>query len=367
MSARHEKSNPNTAEEPKRPKKQPKQKGPKSRRGPIVPLTIFTIVMLVILAGLFVVFSEYRSGSSSEYKAMFSDVSKLEKGDKVRMAGVEVGRIKGVDLVDGNLAEVSFTVDSDQIVYTDTSAVVRYQNLTGDRYMALEHKSGEKKTLDGGGTIPLENTEPALDLDALLGGFKPLLKALDPGQVNQLTSAIISVFQGESGNVAQLLAATNSLTNTLANRDELIGSVIDNLNVVLGTVADNKEHVDSMVDDLQQLISGLSKDAEPIAQSVERLSTAGQSMSDLIADVRPPLQQSLSEGNRLAGNINDDEPFVENVINRLSSDFEKMLRLGAYGSFFNFYLCGVLIRFTGPDGKTMYMPQYEQKTGRCSM
>ena len=338
-----------------------------SARAPIVPLSIFTVIMLVVLAGLFVVFSEYRSGSSVGYNATFKDVSQLEKGDKVRIAGVEVGRITGIDLVAGNLAQVDFTVDSDQIVYTDTKAQVRYENLTGDRYMELAHDGGGTETLDEGGTLPLEQTEPALDLDALLGGFRPLLRALNPDEVNQLTEAIISVFQGESGNVQQLLAATSSLTSTLANRDELIGSVIDNLNIVLGTVSENNGNVDRMVDDLQQLISGLSKDSDPIAQSVERIAGSSQTMSDLIADVRPPLKEDVAQADRIAGLFNDDEEYVDTVMERLPSDFEKMSRLGAYGGFFNFYLCGVIMRLTGPDGQNLYMPQYEQTSGRCSM
>lgn len=336
-------------------------------RAPIVPLAVFTVIMLVILSGLFVVFSQYRSGSSTEYHATFENVSALEQGDKVRIAGVEVGRVKDVELAPGNVANVTFGLDSDQLLYTDSTAAVRYENLTGDRYLALMHDGDGGEQMEDGGTLPIEQTQPALDLDALLGGFKPLLRALNPEEVNKLTSSIIAVFQGEGGNVQQLLAATSSVTTTLANRDELIGSVIDNLNVVLGTVADNKENVDGMVNDLQVLISGLSDDAEPIAQSVERLSDSSGTMADLLNDVRPPLQNDIAQVDRVAGIFNEDEQFVEDVIQRLPSDFEKMSRLGAYGSFFNFYLCGVIVRFTDPaTGQTVFMPQLEQKTGRCS-
>lgn len=337
-------------------------------RGPIVPLTAFAVVMVLILAGLIVVFSEYRSGDSTDFNATFTDVSKLEKGDKVRIAGVEVGRVKSVDIAPGNLAEVKFSVDSDQLVYTNTKALVRYENLTGDRYLALTHDEPGGQLLEAGGMLPVEQTEPALDLDALLGGFKPLLNALNPEEVNRLSSSIIAVFQGEGGNVQQLLAATASVTQTLANRDELIGSVIDNLNTVLGTVADNKENVDGMVDDLQVLISGLSANADPLAQSVERISDSSATMTDLLTDVRPPIQNDIAQLDRVSTLVNNDEQFVDQVLGRLPSDFEKMARLGAYGSFFNFYLCGVIVRFTDPaSGQTMYAPQLEQTTGRCSL
>lgn len=338
------------------------------RRAPTIQLGVFTVVMALILAGLVVVFSEYRTGDSTTFNATFTDASKLEKGDKVRIAGVEVGRVKNVTIAPGNLAEVEFTVDSDQLVYTNTNALVRYENLTGDRYLALTHTAPGGQLLEAGGMLPVEQTQPALDLDALLGGFKPLLNALNPDEVNKLTASIIAVFQGEGGNVQELLSATSSVTQTLANRDELIGSVIDNLNMVLGTVSDNKDNVDGMVDDLQVLISGLSENADPLSQSLERLSDSSASMTDLLTNVRPPLQNDIAQLDRVSTLVNNDAPFVESVIQRLPSDFEHMARLGAYGSFFNFYLCGVIVRFTDPaSGQTMYAPQLEQKTGRCAL
>ena len=336
-------------------------------RKTVIKLVVFAVVMMVVLAGLLVVFSEYRSGDYTEYNAAFTDVSGLESGDKVRIAGVEVGRVKKVALEDGNTAAVGFTVAGDQIVHRSTEAMVRYENLTGDRYLELKRGEGDQSSLEAGGMLPASQTTPALDLDALLGGFKPLFKALEPGQVNQLSESIVQVFQGEGGNVQDLLASTSSLTGALADRDQLIGDVISNLTGVLTTVADNQENVDSIVVNLQELISGLARNAGPLGESVSRLNDTSRSMTTLLADVRPPLREDVAQLDRVAQLINDDEPYVESVINRLPSDFEKMSRLGVYGSFFNFYLCGVIVRVTSPvTGQDVFLPQYEQTTGRCA-
>ena len=336
-------------------------------RATLVKLGIFTTVMVLVLVGLVLVFSEYRSGDFEPYEAAFTDVSGLETGDKVRIAGVEVGKVDRVDLAEGNTADVRFTVAGDQVVHRSTEAVVRYENLTGDRYLELRRGEGDQSPLEPGGALPLSQTSPALDLDALLGGFRPLFRALDPGQVNELSESIVMVFQGEAGTVQDLLSATSSLTQTLADRDELIGDVISNLNAVLTTVSDNQENVDSIVDDLQQLVSGLSANSDQIGQSVTRLNDASANMTTLLADVRPALREDVAQIDRVAQLINEDEPFVENVINRLPSDFEKMGRLGVYGSFFQFYLCGVIVQITNPvTGQGLYMPQYEQTTGRCA-
>ncbi|GAA1051684.1 MCE family protein [Dietzia natronolimnaea] len=339
----------------------------RTARATLIKLSVFTTVMVLVLAGLIMVFSEYRTGDSERYHAVFSDVSGLESGDKVRIAGVEVGRVHSIGLEDGNIAAVQFSVAGNQVVHQSTEAMVRYENLTGDRYLELKRGEGDQSALEPGGTLPITQTAPALDLDALLGGFRPLFRALDPGQVNQLSESIVKVFQGEAGTVQDLLASTSSLTRTLADRDQLIGDVITNLNGVLTTVSDNQENVDSIVVDLQQLVSGLAANSEPIGESVSRLNDASANMTTLLADVRTPLKEDIAQLDRVATLMNEDEPFVENVINRLPSDFEKMSRLGVYGSFFQFYLCGVIVQLTNPaTGRSVYLPQYEQTTGRCS-
>lgn len=344
-----------------------RRSGAREARVTTFKLCAFAGVMILVLAGLIVVFSEYRSGATEDYAADFEDVSGLEKADKVRIAGVEVGKVGKVELQDGNTARVEFSVDDDQTVLASTVASVRYENLTGDRYLELTRGTGDRTPLQPGATLPREQTRPALDLDALLGGFRPLFKALDPGQVNALSQSIVQVFQGEAGNVQDLLAATSSLTSTLADRDQLIGSVIDNLTAVLTTVSDNKQGVDDIVVNLQQLISGLAKNSAPIGESVSRIDDASASMSSLLADVRPAFKQDVQGLDKVAGLVNDDQDYVDNVIQRLPDDFQKMQRLGVYGGFFNFYLCGVVLRFSDPtdEGKTLYNKQYEQTSGRC--
>lgn len=74
---------------------------------------------------------------------------------------------------------------------------MRYLNLIGDRYLELKRGDSDRK-MPSGGTIPVERTEPALDLDALIGGFRLLFRALDPEKVNNIARSIITVFQGRA-------------------------------------------------------------------------------------------------------------------------------------------------------------------------
>lgn len=101
--------------------------------------------------------------------------------------------------------------------------MIRYDNLFGDRYLALEEGAGGLAVLRPGHTIPLARTQPALDLDALIGGFKPLFRALNPEQVNALSEQLLHAFAGQGPTIGSLLAQSAAVTNTLADRDRLIG------------------------------------------------------------------------------------------------------------------------------------------------
>lgn len=336
-----------------------------SVRGVAVKFGIFAIVMVFFAASLVVVFGEVRFDSTVGYKAEFENSSNIKQGQFVRIAGVEVGKVEKVEVKNGTISEVSFTLDDSLAISDQSRAVIRYANLIGDRYMELIDDQTSSNILPLGSTIPIERTAPALDLDALLGGFRPLFKALDADSVNRITGSIVSVFQGEGGTIAQILAQTGDVTNTLADRDQLIGAVITNLNTVLGTVSDRKDEFRNTVDQLHGLISGLSKSSDGLATAVANISDASGSIAELFAQARPALSENIAEIDRVSTLVNEDQEYLDTLISRLPQDYRVLSRLGLYGDFFSFYLCDVTLKVNGPQGDPVYIDVAGQRAGRC--
>src|SRR6201991_3661232 len=165
--------------------------------GTAIKLGIFSLVLLLFTAIIIIVFGQMRFDRTTGYSAVFSNASGLRAGQFVRASGVEVGKVSKVELINGgSLVKVDFDVDRSLPLFEGTTASIRYLNLIGDRYMDL--KRGDSATrLAAGGTIPVERTEPALDLDALIGGFRPVFRALDPEKVNTIAESIVTIFQGQ--------------------------------------------------------------------------------------------------------------------------------------------------------------------------
>ena len=330
-------------------------------------LGVFLAVCLLGVFGLFAVFGQMRFGEKTQqYRAEFVNVTGLETNDFVRIAGVEVGKVNNVEIQPDTTALVEFTADDSVVLTEGSRAVIRYDDLIGGRYLALEEGAGGTQRLQPGDTIPQARTSPALDLDALIGGFRPLFRALDPDQINALSGQLITALQGQGGTINSFLAQTAALTSTLADRDQLIGEVIVNLNTVLGSLGDQSDQFGKAVDSLSQLVEGLSERRQEISDGLAYTNAAAGSIADFLTEARPPLKKTIDETDRAAGIVVADHEYFDNLINTLPDAYQVLARQGIYGDFFSFYLCDIVLKLNGKGGQPVYVKVAGQSSGRCA-
>ncbi|MEQ4204982.1 MCE family protein [Actinopolymorpha sp. B9G3] len=351
-------------------------------------LVVFVVVTTLATALLALTIANVGLGGTEEYKAVFTDVTGVEKGDDVRIAGVRVGEVRDIEVLDagrdagasgaaggeasesagsagGPLAELTFTVDADQSLSRSTQAALRFRNLVGQRYLALSEGAGSAAPLPAGGTIPVSQTQPALDLTVLFDGFKPLFAALSPQDVNKLAYEIIQVLQGEAGTVESLLAHTASLTTTLADKDKVLGDLIDNLNVVLATVADRDQKLTQLIFELQRFVSGLAADREAIGDSLGSIVALNEQTAGLLEDSRGDLKTDIAELGKIAGTLEDNGPIVERTLQNMPPKLTALTRTATYGSWFNFYLCDFDGRVVLPTGQELPRAGLHVDAARC--
>lgn len=334
--------------------------------GAIWRLSVFLVVCLLGMFALFAVFGQLRFENAKTYRAEFTNVTGLAGGNFVRIAGVEVGKVQKIAVKDDGRLIVDFTADESVVLTRGTRAVIRYDDLIGGRYLSLLEGAGGTDKLKAGDTIPLAQTEPALDLDALIGGFRPLFRALDPEQINALSGQLISALQGQGATIGSFLSQTAALTNTLADRDQLIGEVIVNLNTVMGSLAGQSDQFGKGVEALSDLVAGLQERRQDIANGLAYTNAATGTIADLLTEASPPLQKTLQETDRSAGIVLADHDYFDSFLNTLPDAYQVLNRQGLYGDFFSFYLCDVVLKMNGKGGQPVYVKVAGQDTGRCT-
>jgi phospholipid/cholesterol/gamma-HCH transport system substrate-binding protein len=312
----------------------------------LVKLIIFMIVTSMMTFVLAATIGNFSFSGKTKYHAQFSDVTGLLPGNEVRIAGVRVGKIDKVALK-GKIADVTLSLDQKRTIPQSAILRLRYRNLVGERYIAVTEGPGSAAPLRSGATVPLAQTHNALDLTVLFNGFKPLFQALDPGAVNDVSFEIVKTLQGEGGTLESLMQRTASLTNTLADRDAVIGRVITNLTTVLATVDDRDAQLNELVTQLQRFSKGFADDRVAIGQAIAGISDLTTSTSDLLKDVRAPLKDDIAQLGVLSQTLSTDtttfkgktENTLDGVLGRLPNKLNRIVSTATYGSFFNFYLC----------------------------
>lgn len=337
-----------------------------SLSGTLWRLALVWSVCLALLVGLIAVFGELRFENESSYTAEFINGSSLERGNFVRIAGVEVGKVTSISVKDDATVEVNFTADTSVTLTEATRAIIRYENLVGDRYLALEQGAGSLKPLTPGQPIPVTRTQPALDVEAVIGGLRPLFRALDPSQVNALTGQLIQVLQGQGELIGSFLSQTAAATSALADRDRLIGEVITNLNTVLGSLSDQSRQFDKGVASLAELTEGLAQRRTDIANGIAHLDSAAASIVDLLTQARGPLQNTVHQIDRTASIVVGDHDYMDNLLKTLPDKYQLLARQGLQGDFFSFYLCDLFLKLNGKGGQPVYVKLAGQSTGRCT-
>lgn len=343
---------------------------------PLTKLVIFIIVTLFATTVLGLSIANY-TGRGTPFKARFTDVTSLNPGDEVRIAGVRVGKVTSVSIVDKRQAEVGFELTDRNWLPASTTVTIRYRNLVGQRYIALEQGAGEQgRKLNKGATIGLEHTKPALNLTTLFNGFRPLFQTLTADDVNKLSYEIIQVFQGEQGTIHDLVATTANLTNKIADKDAVIGELVKNLTAVLNAVNEREGQFDQLIVNTEALVSGLAADRDTIGSSVTSLGNLASATADLLVPTRPTLQGSIAGLSQLTGTIDERKDEVNTALTNLPIKMEKLGRAGSYGSWFQFYLCGIDI-VVGPGAvdapqlnlpaglPTVNQPIYTNAAPRC--
>jgi phospholipid/cholesterol/gamma-HCH transport system substrate-binding protein len=326
---------------------------------PLIKSLVFIAVTALATTLLAISITNSGVGATERYTAKFLDATSLNVGDDVRISGVRVGQVESLDIGDRNRAVVGFSLDQGRRLPADVRAVIKYRNMVGQRYVALERgNTATRDQLPQGAEIPLDRTTPALDLTDLFNGFKPLFQALSPNDVNELSGELVQVLQGEGGTVESLLQHTGSLTTTLAGRDKVIGEVIGNLNTVLNTVNGKGDALANLVSTLRQLVSGLAGDRAAIGDAISGIGALTESTAGLFEQARPPLKDSIAGLQQVAGTLAQNQSDVDSFLTNLPVKFNEIGRATSYGSWMNFFLCRATLEAAPPRGVLT-------KTARC--
>jgi phospholipid/cholesterol/gamma-HCH transport system substrate-binding protein len=227
-------------------------------------LAIAAAVSIVVLTVIANVIRQPVTVSTRTYHAEFTDVSGLHEGADVRVHGVRVGKVGTLQLkrADGrSLAEVGFTMDRRFSVVPTSRLAVKFQALTGLRYIDVTGAADGGVTTNSMTTVPTTMTQPSFDITVLFNGLQPVLATVQPSDINTFTDNVATFLTGDGDGLGPMLDSIRTLTARVSDREQVIATLVQNLSVLA-------EGVRGRSDDVTQLLAVVKL---PIAAAMEVL------------------------------------------------------------------------------------------------
>ncbi|ATL66071.1 MlaD family protein [Nocardia terpenica] len=228
-------------------------------------LVVFAGVMVVVLAVVFTAIERPVSGRTEGHDALFTDANGLKVGDDVRMYGVQVGKVERIGL-DGTLARVRLSLKTDAPIYDNSKLAIRYQNLTGQRYIDLQQQPRPGARIPAGATVGTERTVPSFDVTSMFNGLKPVLSTISPEAVNQFSASMVALIEGDGGGVGPALDAIGKLASYVDNRQQVISTLIHNMSDLSDKVGGRVHYLVPLLARLSDIFESLQRNIGGLAQ-----------------------------------------------------------------------------------------------------
>lgn len=272
---------------------------------------IGAVSILVIVASLAGAFTLDRFIGGEEYQAEFSEAAGLKPNDEVRVAGVKVGKVLGMELARDRVV-VRFRM-KDATVGTRTRADIRIKTVLGRKFVMLTPEGAGE--LRPGDTIPLERTSSPYDVAEAFQGLSSTVEQIDEQQLARAFSTLADTFRDTPDEVRSTLVGLSRLSGTIATRDAELKRLLSRSKGVTATLAARDEDLVGILSDTSLVLDELRRRREAIDQLLSSTTELSNQLIALTRENRAQLQPALQ---RLRG--------VVTVLRKNQANLEKSLQ-----------------------------------------
>jgi phospholipid/cholesterol/gamma-HCH transport system substrate-binding protein len=318
----------------------------------LVKVLVFTAISIAFTGALLVKIGNIRLFADTyRLEAEFADATGVFKGDAVKLAGVDVGRVESAHIEAGK-AVVSFNVDKD-VELTSTSLVgIRWRNVLGQRFLYVYPGDGGGPALEDGDRIPATQTETAGDIGEFLNSIGPILRAIDPDKANAFLESVNTALAGNEANVRQLITDGATLATQLSDMDEEIKTLLETSDVVLSTYAEQDDSLGAIIDNLDIVGAALEEMTSDVNSLLVNFSDVQEQLNQLLSDNRENIDVTLKDLKVVARTLERNKRGLETTLCTLPLGLAGYFQTTSWGEWFNVRITQVIVK--DPEGNTVF-------------
>ncbi|MEO6204904.1 MAG: MCE family protein [Mycobacteriales bacterium] len=273
------------------------------------------VLILAVIAGAFNADKLPIIGGGTTYKANFSEAAGLKPNDEVRVAGVKVGKVTGVDL-DGDKVLVHFRVKNADFG-KDSRADIRIKTVLGRKFLMLTPDGPGQ--LDPDQTIPLTRTSSPYDVSEAFQGLATTFDEIDTAQLEKAFNTLSDTFKDTPDEVRTSLTGLSRLSRTIASRDSQLKVLLERSRTVTAILSQRDQDLTTFLSDSSLILQELRARREAIHQLLLTTVTLSEQLIALTRENRATLAPALARLRGVVTVLKANEANIDKAIPRLAA------------------------------------------------
>lgn len=232
------------------------------------------------------------ASSTTTITAIFPRTANLFVGSEVRVLGLNVGEVTGIEAM-GDRVEVTMALDGEREYPADATVRLQPVSLLGERFAQIDPPYTGGATLEDGATIPLERTSIPAEVDEVLQSFEDFLASLDAGALADLIDVLADTLDGNGQGLNELIAGGADTVRVLADSSVDLNAVVDELANLNETLATREERIGSTLTNASTVLRNLQEDRDLLVGALTELARVTDELEPLITEQSDPLVRDL--------------------------------------------------------------------------
>ena len=271
------------------------------------------------------------------YYAQFSDTGGINTGDKVRIAGVDVGRVRSMK-IDGDKVVIGYSLGGTQIG-TDSRASIRTDTILGRRNIEIEPRG--TKPLRANGILPLgQTTTPYQIYDAFFDVTKAA-SGWDTQTVKRSLNVLSETIDQTYPHLSAALDGVARFSDTIGKRDDQVKQLLANANKIAGVLGNRSEQVNQLLVNAQSLLAAINERSYAVSMLLERVSSFSEQVKGFIDD-NPNLNHVLEQLRTISDVLRDRKFDLMQTLTTVAKFVASLGEAVASGPFFKVMLVNLL-------------------------
>lgn len=314
-----------------------------SHKATVIKVLVFSAIGIVLTIALGAKLANSRLFADTYVlQAEFENAAGVLRGDAVKLAGVDVGRVERAEIEDGR-AIVTFNIDRDVELPTDSIVALRWRNVLGQRFLYV-HPGDAPDNFEEDDRIPVTNTEDVNDIGEFLNRLGPILKAINPEQANAFLDSINTALAGNEAGVRQLLTDGAGLARTLGTEDDQIRALLSSADEILGTYADQNEAIGEIFDNLDVVGEMLARRTDDVNSLVTDFAVVQDELDKLLRRSQGNIDSSISSLDTVARTLARNRQDLSRTIRTLPRGSANYFQTSSWGEWFNVRLVALVFQ-----------------------